>query len=188
MAYRHEPVDIFAADGVPQSYLARQPFCRIPALDHDGFQLYETIAINQYIDETFSGEALTPSDTRERARMHQIISVLDRYGYRSFIWDIFVQRVRLPQEGEQSDETLIASGVERARHCLAALGDLTGDGDFLLGTRPSLADCHAYPMLRYLQLAAEGAALLEESAWATRFMSVMALRPSVQATRSPLEP
>ncbi len=188
VAYRLEPIDIFADDGVPQCYAARQPFGKIPAFEHQGFQLYEAVAINQFIDEAFPGEALSPSDPRERARMRQVISVLDSYGYRTFVWDIYVQRVRLPQEGGESDETVIASGVEKGRLCLAALGDLIGDDDFLLGARPGLADCHAYPMLRYLQLAPEGAALLEESAWATRFLSAMALRQSVQATRSPLEP
>ena len=187
-AYRLEPVDIFAEESVPESYFARQPFGKIPAFEHDGFELYEAVAINQYIDEAFPAEALTPSDPRERARMRQIISVLDSYGYRPFVWDIFVQRVRLPLEGEKSDEAVIAAGVEKARLCLAALGDLVVEGDFLLGTRPGLADCHAYPMLRYLQLAPEGSALLEESAWAKRFMSSMAARPSVEATRSPLEP
>jgi glutathione S-transferase len=36
------PVDVFAVAGPPSSYLARQPFGRIPALEHDGSNLYET--------------------------------------------------------------------------------------------------------------------------------------------------
>ncbi len=40
--YRLEEIDIFADGGPPKDYLARHPFGRIPAFEHDGFRLYET--------------------------------------------------------------------------------------------------------------------------------------------------
>ena len=55
VAHRFEEVDIFDPAGPPASYLGRQPFARIPALEHDGFTLYETVAIAQYVDEAFPG-------------------------------------------------------------------------------------------------------------------------------------
>ncbi len=186
--YRLEPVDIFADEGVPTEHVKRHPFSKIPAFAHDGFVLYEAVAINQYIDEALPGPKLVPADAQARARMRQIMAVLDNYGYRPLVWDIFVERVRKPQEGGESDEAVIAAGVEKGRRCLAALGDLIEENHFLLGEQPSLADCHMYPMLRYLQLAPEGAALLEGTSWAGRFMRSMSMRPSVRATRSPLEP
>jgi hypothetical protein len=45
VSYRLQEVDIFAPGGPPADYLARQPFGRIPAFEHDGFALYETAAI-----------------------------------------------------------------------------------------------------------------------------------------------
>ncbi len=186
--YLLEPIDIFAEEGVPAGYLKRHPFGKIPAIEHDGFRLYETVAIAQYIDEVLPGPALMPEDPRARARMRQIIAILDSYGYRPFVWDIFVERVRKPQEGAVSDEAVIAQGCVDARTCLKALADLRGEGDLFLGDRPGLADCHAYPMLRYMQLAPEGSALLEEAGWPLRFLEAMDRRPSVAATRSPLEP
>jgi glutathione S-transferase len=39
--YRLVPVDVFAPDGPPKEYFIRQPFGRIPAFEHGGFQLYE---------------------------------------------------------------------------------------------------------------------------------------------------
>lgn len=188
VGYRLEPVDIFADDGVPEEHAARHPFGKVPAFEHEGFALYETAAITQYIDEALPGPKLVPADAQGRARMRQIIAVLDSYGYRPLVWEIFVERVRKPQEGERSDEAVIAAGVEKGRRCLRAVGDLADGDRFLLGDGPSLADCHAYPMLRYLSLAPEGAGLLQESAWALRFMAAMGERASVTATRSPLEP
>src|SRR3546814_2735373 len=38
-----QEIDIFR--GATPDYLARQPFGRIPAFEHDGFRLYETAAI-----------------------------------------------------------------------------------------------------------------------------------------------
>src|SRR4051794_14875256 len=69
------PLDIFAEGGPPPDYLDRQPFARIPAFEHDGFALYETSAITRYIDEAFDGPALQPTDTIERARCNQLISI-----------------------------------------------------------------------------------------------------------------
>ena len=45
LTYEFREVDVFAADGPPKEYLERQPFGRIPALEHAGFRLYETGAI-----------------------------------------------------------------------------------------------------------------------------------------------
>lgn len=69
VAYDLEPVDVFAKDGPPQDYMARNPFGRIPAFEHDGFELFETDAIVHYIDEAFPGPGLQPEDIRSRARM-----------------------------------------------------------------------------------------------------------------------
>ena len=66
--YRLEEVDIFADGGPPEDYLARHPFARIPAFEHDGFGLYETNAISHYVDEAFDGPALLPDGPRRRAR------------------------------------------------------------------------------------------------------------------------
>jgi glutathione S-transferase len=58
VGYSLEEVEIFGPRGVPAAHLARQPFGRIPAFEHDGFMLYETDAITRYIDEAFTGTRL----------------------------------------------------------------------------------------------------------------------------------
>src|ERR1700688_2221415 len=45
---------------------------RIPTLIHDGFALSESSAICEYIDESFPGTRLYPTDPRHRARARQI--------------------------------------------------------------------------------------------------------------------
>lgn len=178
--YRLEEIDIFAPGGPPPAYLERQPFGRIPAFEHDGFRLYETGAIIRYVDEAFPGPPLQPAEPRARARMNQVISILDSYAYRILVWDIFVERVRVPKQGRIADEAKIAAALPRAATCLAALDAIMDGGSFLAGEALSLADLHAAPMIAYFRLADEGDALLRGhsrlQAWWTR----IAARESVR--------
>ena len=45
---------------------------RIPTLVDGGFSLSESSAITEYLDETYSGQALYPKDTKARARARQV--------------------------------------------------------------------------------------------------------------------
>jgi glutathione S-transferase len=81
-------IDIFSKDGVPADYRDRHPFGRIPAFEHGGFRLFEADAIVGHIAERFDGSRLLPADVKERARMRQIMRVMDNYGYQALIWGI----------------------------------------------------------------------------------------------------
>ncbi len=104
IAYELREVDIFVDSGPPEDYLVSHPFGMIPCLMHDDVCLYETTAITRYIDDAFQGPSLQPTDTRNRARMNQIISILDSYAYRRMVWDVYVERMLVPTEGGQSDD------------------------------------------------------------------------------------
>ncbi len=185
--YRLEEVDIFADGGPPEDYLARHPFARIPAFEHEGFRLYETSAISLYVDEAFDGPPLMPGDLRQRARAHQIIGILDNYAYRTLVWDVFVERVQVPQGGGTSDETKIAEALTRARTCLAAVEALMAHSAYLAGPQLSLADLRAAPMIAKFRMAPEGARLLDEFPGLARWWDGMAKRPSLAATRSAMD-
>jgi glutathione S-transferase len=186
--YRLVEVDIFAPEGPPPDYLQRHPFKRIPAFEHEGFRLYETGAITRYIDEAFAGPPLMPNTPRARARVNQIVSILDNYGYRPLIWDIFVERVRSSAHGRGADEAKIAAALPQAETCLRAIEALADpDGPLLTGGDVSLADLHAAPMFAYFCMAKEGAELLSSQPRLARWWQSMRNRPSMAATRSPLE-
>jgi glutathione S-transferase len=95
--------------------------------------------------------------------------------------------VRAPQQGRAPDEARIAAALPKAETCLAALVTLMGDGPFLAGAALTLADCHAAPMFIYFRMAAEGAALLGRHPKLASWLSSLSQRPSLAATRSPLE-
>ncbi len=186
--YRLVEVDIFAPEGPPPDYLQRHPFKRIPAFEHDGFRLYETGAITRYIDEVFTGPALMPNEPRARARVNQIISIIDNYGYGPLVREIFVERVRASAHGRSADEAKIAAAIPPAETCLRAIEELADPkGPLLTGGEVSLADLHAAPMFAYFCMAKEGAGLLSSQPRLGRWWQAMRNRPSMTATRSPLE-
>lgn len=187
VAYRLEEIDIFADDGPPADYDERHPFLRIPAFEHNGFRLYESGAIARYIDEAFPGPALTPETTEGRARANQITGILDSYAYRTWVWDIFVERIRVPEQGKDPDEPKIAEALPRAETCLSAIEHLMNGAPYFIGDNPTLADLHAAPMIALFRLAPEGKRLLSDHPPWSAWWRQMAERPSMAATRSPAE-
>lgn len=184
VSYTLEEVEIFGPAGAPPEHRERHPFGRIPVFEHGGFMLYETGAITRYIDEAFPGRSLQPVTPRARARMNQVIGLLDSYAYRPMIWDVFVQRVAIPREGGKPDERVVADALPRIKVCLEALVRLIGSARFFSGDEISLADLHAAPMLLYFALTAEGREMLADHAPLERWLSQIRKRPGVERTRS----
>jgi glutathione S-transferase len=188
--YALENAEIFGSGGVPDEHFKRHPFGRIPVLQHGTFALYETAAITRYVDESFAGPSLQPATAAARARMQQIIGILDNYAYQPMVWGVFVggvlssARGTTPEAGAKAvSEALGASAV-----CLDAIEKLAEGGDWLLGGRLGLADLHAFPILRFLSLAPEGMSLLSSRRHLIRWFEAMLARPSVVKTRTEYEP
>lgn len=180
--YELVPVDIFAPDGVPDWYVERHPFRRIPAFEHGALRLYETAAITRYVDEAFDGPPLQPADAAGRAAMNQAIGLIDAYAYRALVWGVYVERVSKAKRGGASDEALIAASLETARTCLAELAAIKGDRPWLAGDSLSLADLHAAPVFAYFLKAAEGREMVGASPSLSHWWEAVSARPSFEAT------
>lgn len=180
--YSLVPVDVFATGGPPSDHLDRQPFGKIPAFRHDGFSLYETGAILRYVDEAFTGPDLQPRDVQARARMNQILSILDAHAYPTLVWGIYVERVAKTRDGSPADEVTIASAMGRARTIVSTLEGLTQEGPFLLGQQLTLADCHAVPMLALFHESEEGEFLLRCAPRLSDWLMSFRTRDSFTAT------
>ena len=184
--YQLIELDLGAEEGAPANYLHHTSFMRIPAFEHAGERLYEASAITRYVEEAFDGPALMPASPRERARVNQIISIIENYGYGPMVWSIFVERCRAVVAGRMADEDKIAVAVPQVAHALDALEEMT-EGPHLIGKMLTLADLHLAAMLAYGTLAPEGETLVEARPRLQRWWSAMKQRPSMRETRSPLE-
>jgi glutathione S-transferase len=154
-AYELVDVAVLAGEHKQPAHLARHPFGTVPAFEHDGFPIYETSAIIRYVDQVFPGRTLTPADPRERARMNMVISIVDYHAYPSMIGKIAINRIFTSLAGGVCDEQAVADAVPKAALCCSEFQRLMGDGPFLAGAEPSLADFYVVPVLHYLDMTPE---------------------------------
>ena len=182
-AYRLHEVDTLAGEGQKPEHLARHPWGKVPVLEHDGFSLFETVAITRYVDEAFPGPALLPDDARRRARVAQICAVLDNYGWSPMVITVFVQRVVVPMRGGAADQAAIDAAMPQAGRVLATIEGLMDGEEFLLGGAVSLADLHLAPILDYFARAEDGRAALQRHPRLAAWWGRIEQRPSVARTR-----
>ena len=179
-------VDLLSGAGQSAEHLARHPFGKVPAFEHDGFALYETDAIVRYVDESFPGTDLVPADARSRARMNQAMSVLASYAYPCLIGQIFMQRAVMPIIGNASDEAAIAAALPNAETALGALEQLIDGNRYLAGERLSLADLLLIPIYDYVRQTPEGEKLLQATPNLRRWWDEVRTRPTVEKTKPKL--
>jgi glutathione S-transferase len=176
-------VDILSGANQAPEHLARHPFGKVPAFEHDGLELYETDAITRYVNDAFPGTDLVPADAAGRARMAQAINIIGSYAYPAMILQIFVQRAVVPMKGGTADEGAIAAAMPQAETCVAALEKLIDGNAYLAGDRLSLADLLLIPVYDYFAQIPEGQKTLAKGPNLQRWWDTVRTRPSVQKTR-----
>jgi glutathione S-transferase len=166
-------------------HLARHPFGRVPAFEHDGFALYESQAIIRYLDETFPNPPLTPGNAQQRARMNQVIGIIEWYFFPKAAAPIAFNRIIGPKLlGLPTDEAAIADALPMARTCFAELDRLLGDRAYFGGNSASIADIMLAAQLDLLGDTPEGVELISGTKlepWLERMKG----RPSFVATQPP---
>jgi glutathione S-transferase len=165
-----------------EEHLKRQPFGRIPTLEHGDFSLYETQAILRYVDAVVPGPPLQPKDPRAAARMNQIVGIVDWYVFPSITVGVCAERLMSQIFwGRPADEANVARALPAARLCIKELERLKGSAEFMAGDTLSIADLMLVPHVAFLRNTPEGVALLQGTSlegWFAR----MSARASMQAT------
>ncbi len=181
--YDLQEVDILTGAHQSPEHLARHPFGKVPAFEHEGLTVYETEAIARDIDAAFDGPSLEPADAKGRARMAQVIGVINSYGYGPLIGSAFIQRAVMPMLGNEADEAAIEEALPKARVAVAALEDLNGGQDYMAGDTLSLADLFLVPVYDYSSQIPEGQKILAEAPNLAAWWGRMQDRPSVVKTK-----
>lgn len=168
-----------------EPHISRHPFGRIPAIDDDGFELYETQAILRYINRLRADPPLIPADPRTEARMNQFMGISDGYFFPQVTATISFGRFIAPRLGLPVDEDKIAAAVPQATTCLAAINALLSDGPYLTGNQFTLADILLMPNVEPLAMTPEGQTIIPNYPKITAWVAKCAERPSVQASAAP---
>jgi len=172
----------FLTGSMPADQVERHPFARVPAFAHDGFEIYEVTAIERYIDEAFDGPALQPEAVKERARMNQIISIIDSYTYSCTVGQLVIQRIVMPMLGEQPDEDAISAAMPEIARSIAIISGLRADRKFLVNDRVTLADLHLAPIFDYFQSTPDSDSILQEHPGLRSWWAEMSERESMNKT------
>ena len=165
-------------------HLALHPFGRLPAMSWDGHVLYETQAILRYLEEALPGASFTPATIEDRARMNQLIGILDWYLFPESARTIVFQRVIGPaiMPGFETDEAAVAAAMPRSHMIFAELSKLLGDQPWFGGAEPSLADLMIGPQMELFKRTPEWGELTWERPNLQHWLDRLEARPSMQAT------
>lgn len=147
LPYERRVLSFAAGDTRKPEFVALNPRHRVPTIDDDGFVLYESNAIVEYLDEQYPGRGapLFPGDARTRALVRRLICEVDSY------FDPALDQVTEPlfyKKPEERDMAAIAKGREAVTEELRMFTKALR-GPFLAGPL-SAADFALYPLVAFL--------------------------------------
>lgn len=165
----------------PDWFLKISPYGKVPVLQHDGEVLYESAVINEYLDEVFPDVRMLAETPAQRAHMRIWIDFCNTrvqpglVGVLKAAPEEFDAKVRAFEEG------------------LAALEEYLESRDmpapFFAGEAFSLVDATYAPAFERFAVLPRlrGYEIPGRFARVKRWMTTLAVHPSVEATATPLE-
>lgn len=168
-------VDMAARRHREQPYLSLNPYGRVPTLDEDGFVLFESTAILNYLETTRPSPPLVPADARGRALVDMHMKLCDIQFTRQAGTIIFPKRF-LPKE--RWNAAAIADAKAEIEKHFAILDKQLAGKTYLVAEQFSLAEVCYAPFLEFLplmEITPPGAV----AAWSERLLG----RPSAVSTR-----
>ncbi len=177
IAFEPVVVDMARRQHREPAYLALNPYGRVPTLEEDGFVLYESTAILNYLEATHPKPPLVPADARQRALVDMHMKLCDIQMTRHAGTIIFPKRF-LPKE--RWNEAAMADAKSEIEKHLAILDRQLAGKSFLVAEQFTLADICYLPFLEFLPLM-EIAPPPDVAAWSERLLA----RPSARETKPP---
>jgi len=173
--------------GAPE-ILAIHPLGKMPVLRHGDVALFESRAIAGYLDRSFAGPAVFPSDPYLAALAEQWVSLvntaIDRILIRTYLYAYIAPKT---PDGKP-DRAAIDAVMPAVREQLAHLDRAVATTGHLAGDEFTFADINLLPILDRVRLAPEGAAALASASHLAAYYERHAARPSFANTVPPAGP
>lgn len=128
-------IDLTKREQKNPEYLKVHPFGQIPALDDEGFVVYDSTIINEYLEDEYPYPSLMPSDSEGRARARMMEDFRDAHFNPYFVH--IIQESRKP-EGERDAQRIDNAKLEITK-AFDRIEEELQDHDYLAGPF-SLAD------------------------------------------------
>lgn len=148
--YQLVPVHLVRDGGEQHApgYRAVNPQGLVPALQHGQRLIRQSMAIIEYLDETFADQPLLPATARERARVRGLAQVIacDMHPLGNLRVLQYLEREfrATPEQREAWIRHWLALGFAAIE---ALLAENPSTGEFCDGDQPGLADCLLVPQL-----------------------------------------
>jgi glutathione S-transferase len=184
-AIRYDLRDV--APRSPQAF-AIHPFGKIPVMRHGDFELCESKAIATYLDLSFPGPTLIPTEPREAALTEQWVSLvntrIDTTMIRTYLFAYIFPKTADGKPDREAIDALTPT-VEQEIGLLDRAVAKTG---FLVGDSLTYADINLMPILFLVRQLPEGAAAMAAAKPLSDYYQRIAARPSFQNTMPPPGP
>lgn len=141
-------IDFTKGEHKQPAHLARQPFGQVPAIDDDGFALYESRAICRYLNQK-AGGSLVPNTLQGCATMEQWISV-ETSNFTPAAMKLIYNYVFFPMQGKAEDPAMIADGNAGVDRALKVLETRLAASTYLAGDTFTIADIGFLPYIEYM--------------------------------------
>jgi glutathione S-transferase len=168
--------------------IAIHPLGKMPVLRHGQVELFESKAIATYLDRSFPGPQVFPSDTRGAALTEQWVSfvntVIDRTLIRTYVYAYIASKTK---DGGP-DRDAIAAIMPAVREQLGILEKAVAKTGYLVENQFTFADINLLPILYRVRQFPEGAEALAAAMQLSAYLDRHAARPSFRSTIPPSGP
>jgi glutathione S-transferase len=168
--------------------IAIHPLGKMPVLRHGQVELFESKAIATYLDRSFPGPQVFPSDTLGAALTEQWVSfvntVIDRTLIRTYVFAYIA-----PKGTDRApDRESVAAVMPAVREQLRILDKAVAKTGYLVENQFTFADINLLPILYRIRQFPEGAEALAATTHLSGYFDRHAARPSFKSTIPPPGP
>jgi glutathione S-transferase len=167
---------------------AIHPFGKVPVMRHGDFELCESKAIATYLDLSFPGPKLIPTDPRHAALTEQWVSLVNTKMDGTLVRTYLLNYIFPKGSDGKPDRSVIDAVVPAVKREIDLLDRTVGKGGFLAGDSFTVADINVMPILAYLRNFPESGAAIASAKSLSAYYDRLASRPSFLNTVPPPPP
>ena len=167
---------------------AIHPFGKVPVMRHGDFELCESKAIATYLDLSFPGPKLIPTEPRHAALTEQWVSLINTKMDSTFVRTYLFAYI-FPKTADGSpDRKAIDAVLPAVLEEIGLLDRAVAKGGFLAGDSFTFADINVLPILAYLKNFPESDAAIAQSKSLSGYYDRLSARASFRNTVPPPPP
>lgn len=136
-------IDLRKKEQKKEGFLKINPYGKVPVIVDNGFTIYESSVINEYLEEKYPNPPLMPSSPEDKARARILIDFCETRFHPSW-FNIYMETV-LKEETDRDEDVIDTNIYEVEKHLRRLNKELEGR-DYLAGTY-SLADVAFTPRI-----------------------------------------